>query len=211
MKSDYTDIIIVLDRSGSMDSIKDDMVNGLKAFIKDQKKGPGECKVTLIQFDSTAYEVLFTATPIKEVKDIKLEPRGCTPLLDSVGRAITEAGSRFEALSESERPEFVIVMIITDGYENASREYNRQQINDMIKHQIEKYNWNFTYLGANQDAFAEAASIGIPVIGTMTFKGNSMGVQSMYNSVSSATSALRNKTAAVMSYNKSDYDAQDEA
>jgi uncharacterized protein YegL len=211
MKKDYTDIICLLDRSGSMASLKNDMVNGLKTFVAEQKKLPGECLFTLVQFDSTEYKTVYDARPIDKVEDIDLIPGGATPLLDSLGRLIEDTGKRFKIMREDERPQHIVFMIITDGEENASMRFSRHQIREMIKVQSETYNWHFTYLGANQDAFQEAHSIGIPRESTITFQANLMGTQSMYNSASNATSMLRSGIVGTMAYNKSDYDAQEDA
>lgn len=212
VKKDYTDITILLDRSGSMDSIKSDMVGGIRHFIEEQKKLPGECRLTLIQFDNPEhgmdFNVVFTAKPLSEVHEIDFQPRGLTPLLDAVGRAINETGARYKAVAEADRPEFVIFLIITDGYENASHEYTRTSIREMIKHQTEKYRWHFSYLGANQDAYVEAAHMGIKAQSALTYQANQDGVQAMYSSVSNATSALRSRTCSVMSYSSADRQAQ---
>jgi uncharacterized protein YegL len=209
MKADYTDITILLDRSGSMSSIKDDMVGGIKSFIEEQKKLPGQCRLSLVQFDGDAYETVFSALPLADTPAIKLVPRGDTPLLDSLGRCIDETGERIKNLDESERPEFVIFVVITDGQENASHKFSRAQIKEKVQHQIGKYNWHFTFLGANQDAFTEAAKIGIPDYSALTFKPNQGGIRCLFGSVGDKTSQLRMKVASVMAYSKADYDAQD--
>ena len=211
MKKDYTDIIIFLDRSGSMSTIKKDMVGGIKSFIDDQKKLPGQCLVTLIQFDGNGYDNVFTAKPISEVGEVPLVPGGSTPLLDSLARAITETGKRYADMADADRPEFIVFLIITDGEENASREFKRNQIKDMINLQTDVYKWNFTYLGANQDAFSEASQLGIRAFQTMEYKPSEQGIRSMYNSVSSATSMLRTRMANTLAYVQDDYDKQAKA
>jgi hypothetical protein len=161
MRSDLTDITLVVDRSGSMQAIQQDAQGGVNAFIRKQAGEPGEALLTLVQFD-TEYEVVHGGAPIQQVPEYHLEPRGCTALLDAVGRAINETGKRLSDMEEGQRPGLVAFVITTDGLENSSREFNKAQIKEMILHQQEQYDWHFTFLGANQDAFAEAGGLGIP-------------------------------------------------
>lgn len=125
-------------------------------------------------------------------------------MLDAVGRAIEETGRRLEVLAEHDRPEFVIMLIITDGDENSSVEFTKAQIKKKISHQTDVYKWHFSYLGANQDSFKEARSMGIPVFSTLDFDPTPIGVQSMYLSVSNATSALRSHQTETLNYTQSD-------
>lgn len=152
---------LVVDRSGSMMTCRDDAEGGINAFIEEQKANDGECNLTLVQFDNV-YEFVHNGVPVADVGEFKLHPRGGTALLDAVGRAINEAGTRLAKMPESERPGLVTFVIVTDGQENASREFSRDQIKKMIEEQTSKYNWQFTFLGADANAFKEAASIGIP-------------------------------------------------
>jgi len=160
MRSDLTDITLVVDRSGSMQERRADAQGGVNAFIQKQAEEPGEALLTLVQFD-TEYEIVHSGTPIHKVPEYTLEPRGATALLDAVGRAINETGNRLAAVEEADRPGLVVFVITTDGLENSSREFTKAQIKEMIQHQQEKYDWHFTFLGANQDAFAEAGGLGI--------------------------------------------------
>jgi len=171
MRSDLTDITLVIDRSGSMQSIRDDAQGGINAFIAGQSKTPGDVLVTLVQFD-TEYEFLHRGVPVRDVPPYALEPRGGTALLDAVGRAINETGARLAKLPEPERPGLVIFVVMTDGQENSSREFTKAQIRKMIQHQQSVFNWQFTFLGANQDAFAEAGEIGIAAGGTADFSAS---------------------------------------
>lgn len=174
MRQDLTDITVVMDRSGSMQSCQADAEGGLNRFIEDQKKLPGEALFTLVQFDHE-YEFVHRGVPIKDVPYCKLVPRGNTALLDAVGRAIVETGERLAKMQEKDRPGLVVFVITTDGQENASREYTRARIKEMISHQTSVYNWQFTYLGANQDSFAEAGGLGI-TSGTANFTAATVGV-----------------------------------
>ena len=168
MRTDLTDITLVVDRSGSMDAIQGDAEGGVNTFITEQAKEPGEALLTLVQFD-TEYEFLHKGVPIGEVPRYELHPRGATALLDAVGRAINETGERLAAMKEQDRPGLVIFVVMTDGLENSSKEFTKAQIKEMIERQQHDYNWHFTFLGANQDAFAEAGSLGIQAAGAANY------------------------------------------
>jgi len=168
MKSDLTDITLVVDRSGSMEQVHEDAEGGVNSFIKEQAKEPGEALLTLVQFD-TEYEFLHKGVPISQVPEYKLIPRGMTALLDAVGRAIHETGERLSKMKEQDRPGLVIFVVMTDGLENSSKEFSKEAIKEMIKRQQEQYNWHFTFLGANQDAFVEAGSMGIHAAGVANY------------------------------------------
>lgn len=168
MRKDLTDITLVVDRSGSMEAIRSDAQGGVNAFIQDQAREPGDVLLTLVQFD-TEYEFLHRGTPIRKVPQYELVPRGGTALLDAVGRAINETGARLAAMPEADRPGLVLFVVMTDGQENSSREFTKAQIRRMVEHQQSQYQWHFTFLGANQDAFDEAGSIGIARSGTADF------------------------------------------
>lgn len=157
---DYTHIEFVLDRSGSMSSIKTDVEGGFDAFIADQRTHPGRTTVGLVQFDDR-YEVVHTATDIADVPALNLRPRGTTALLDAIGRTIADLGERLAGLEEGQRPGTVIFAIMTDGLENASKEFTRGAIRALITQQEQVYNWQFLYLGADQDAIEVGAEIGV--------------------------------------------------
>lgn len=161
MRKELTDITVVMDRSGSMSTHKLDAEGGLKTFIEQQAGQPGDCLFTLVQFD-TVYEFVHRAVNLKYIIPVcSLVPRGGTALLDAVGRAIVETGDRLKNISENDRPGLVVFVIITDGEENSSREFTKAKVKEMIEHQQSVYKWKFTYIGSNQDAFAEAGGIGI--------------------------------------------------
>lgn len=168
MRSDLTDITLVVDRSGSMEQIREDAEGGVNSFIAQQAKEPGEALLTLVQFD-TEYEFLHQGVPITEVPKYQLVPRGRTALLDAVGRAINETGERLAKMDEQDRPGLVVFVVMTDGLENSSREFSKSDVKAMIERQQDKYNWHFTFLGANQDAFAEAGSMGIHAAGAANY------------------------------------------
>lgn len=188
MRMDLTDITVVLDRSGSMGSCRNDVVGGLNAFVEEQKKQPGEALYTLVQFDNQ-YDFVHKGIPIKDVPPVDFQPRGGTALLDAIGRAIVETGERLDAIPEDQRPGIVIFAILTDGHENASREYSRERIKEMIEHQSSVYKWAFTYLGANQDAFAVAGGLGISSASASNY--SSCNTSSVFAAVSSRVSGAR--------------------
>lgn len=185
-----THIAVILDRSGSMQSIKGDMLGGLLAFIADQLKQPGECTLDLFQFDEQ-YEVVFEGVPLRDVPPIVLTPRGSTALLDATFKSITRIGERLGKLPEADRPAAVIVIIITDGFENASREVSRQQVKSAIERQTNQYRWQFVYLGADPTTFAEAASLGISAQSSSKYQANSVGVSAVYVQASAAAKVYR--------------------
>ena len=158
MRDDFADITIVVDRSGSMASVRDDAEGGVNAFVVEQAKAPGDAVLTLVQFD-TEYEFVHKAVPVKTVPPYELVPRGMTALLDAVGRAIAETGERLARTPEADRPGLVAFVIVTDGQENSSREYRLDRVREMITHQREKYGWQFTFLGADDSAFAQGAAL----------------------------------------------------
>lgn len=190
MDNNATDITVLMDRSGSMHSIASDMRGGFDKFIEEQQEEPGKAHVTFCQFD-TRYDVVYKRKPIKKVPRCVLEPRGATALLDAIGRTIHDTGKRLKKMAKVKRPGKVVFIIITDGLENASREYTRRQINDMITHQEDEYNWKFIFLGANQDAIAEGRTYGMKKGHSMTYNATSGGATNMFESVSKKMSAVR--------------------
>lgn len=185
---DCTDVTVVLDRSGSMTSIADDTIGGFNTFIENLMKEGLDIRVSLVQFDGE-YEPVFAGVPVGEVKPLDrttFVPRGATALLDALGRTVSATGNRFHALPEEERPARVLFVIITDGQENASMEFTRERIREMIEHQQEKYSWDFIYLGANQDSFAEGGSIGIVSAHCMDYAAVPGQARDMYSGELSA-------------------------
>lgn len=177
---DYTDITILMDRSGSMNTIKTQMESALDEFVQQHKQNPNT-RLTLIQFDGEDdQDVAFTARRIGNVEPIKLNPRGWTPLCDALCKAIDNTGKRFRDCIATDRPSRVLFIIITDGAENASKQFKRADVQHRISHQRDHYNWQFVYMGANQDAYQEAASYGIPKMHTMNFSPMFVGEDSNY-------------------------------
>lgn len=206
MKQNYTHIAIVLDRSGSMISAKQDTIGGFNAFLEAQKVVPGEATLFLCQFDHE-YNVLQDNVPLAQaapLNELTYVPRGNTALLDAIGRTIVSVGAFLQFMSEAERPEKMIFVIITDGMENSSREYSSKQIMDMINHQRDVYKWEFVFLGANQDAIATAAGLGIGANSSLTFANNSAGNAAAYASVARATANYRNNMTLNMCFTEED-------
>jgi Mg-chelatase subunit ChlD len=175
---DYTAIALVVDRSGSMASIATDASGAISHFIKDQREQPGRTTVKLVQFDDQ-YDVVYPSTDIHQVPEYQLVPRGNTALLDAIGRTVTDFGHELAALPEANRPSTVIVVVQTDGLENASRNYGREQIAGMIQNQEANYGWKFVYLGANQDAIAVGQAMGFHGHSTMDYMASGAGVRGM--------------------------------
>ena len=184
--SNLTHLYFLLDRSGSMNSIVEDTVGGFDAFIAEQRTTPGECRVTLAQFDDH-YEEVYADRPIADVPSLVLQPRGTTALLDSVARIVTDAGQRLAAMPEDRRPGTVIVGIMTDGLENASREWSHPQVKQLIEKQTRDYQWQFLYLGADQDAVEVGMSIGVGAGHSVTY-GRGKVKQAMAATAASVTS-----------------------
>jgi len=172
MKKNYTHITVIVDRSGSMSRSRNDVIGGFNAFLAEQKLNDAECTLTLVQFDSgDVYDVLRDFVPLNQVEELGNEymPRGSTPLYDALGHGIDLLGKRLAGMKEEDRPEKVLFVIITDGEENASLTFTKTQIAAMTKHQTDKYNWQFMYLGANQDAMVEGAKAGISMDTSATY------------------------------------------
>jgi hypothetical protein len=167
-RSDLTHIYFLLDRSGSMQSIKSDIEGGFAAFVEEQRRGAGEARATLAQFDDV-YEVVYAGRPIADVPPLDLQPRNMTALHDAMGRLITDAGAELAALPESERPGTVIVAIMTDGMENASKEWTGASIRALVSQQTDVWGWTFMYMGADQDAVEVGTSLGIAADHAVTY------------------------------------------
>ena len=161
-------IAFLLDRSGSMQSIKSDVIGGFDAFLTDQRAGDDECRVTLAQFDNE-YEVVYHAMPVAEVPPLELNPRNSTALLDSMGKLITDTAAEIASLGEDDRPGSVIVAIMTDGLENASHEWSRPAIKSLVEQQTNEFGWEFLYMGADQNAVEVGRGLGVKAEQAVTY------------------------------------------
>lgn len=209
MKKNLTEMVFILDRSGSMQHLTDDTIGGFNSMIENQKKEEGEAFVTTALFDDQ-YELLHDHIDIKEIQPItnnEYYARGMTALLDAIGKTINSIGSRLSATPEDERPDKVIFVITTDGMENASREFVKSTVKDMIEHQQSKYSWTFMFLGANMDAVGEAASLGINTDFARTYTADTWGTQSVYSSVSNAMACARCADFDINNVNSTSYKA----
>lgn len=182
MRENFSEIICIVDRSGSMHIIKDDAIGGFNQFLEDQQAVPGEANLTLVLF-SHEYILVHDAVPLPQVEpltDKTYQPSGSTALLDAIGRTIDDVGKRLAKTAEPDRPSHVIVAILTDGQENASSDYTKERIAEMIQHQEEKYSWQFFFLGANIDSFSTAGGLNIKKAQTANFVATAEGVRNAY-------------------------------
>lgn len=193
MKKNLTEMVFILDRSGSMSGLETDTIGGFNSMIEKQKSEEGEAYVTTVLFDHE-YELLHDHIDVKMVEPINNHDyfaRGTTALLDAVGKTVDSIGARLSKTPEEDRPEKVIFVITTDGYENDSKEYSKTKVKEMIEHQQEKYSWTFMFLGANIDAVGEAASIGINASHSHTYTASAQGTSSVYDAVAKSMSSIR--------------------
>jgi uncharacterized protein YegL len=185
-----TEIIVVLDRSGSMQTIKNDMEGGFKKFLEEQKAQPGECTMSLFSFDN-ATEVLYQDLDIKSINAIIIDPRGGTALLDAICHAIDQTGARLAAKKPEDRPERVLVYVISDGGENSSRRFNKAQTEAKIKHQESTYSWKFMFLGCSFDMIGEASKFGGSFENSVNFAASKKGIDKGFEILSKSASFYR--------------------
>lgn len=187
MDTNYAALALVVDRSGSMESIASDVRGSVKQFIGDQKKESGRASLTVAQFDDK-YELVYDFKDIKEVDEEKFagaySPRGSTALLDAIGRTTLAMQSRLDAMPEAERPKRVVMAVITDGYENASREFTIDKIKELIKEK-EALGWDFMFMGATLDTIDVAKSMGFAFGKTAVY-----GTENFSNCMSSISSQI---------------------
>lgn len=160
--NNLVEIVCIIDRSGSMATIRADAEGGFNNFIDEQKKNikNKKVKVTLAQFD-TEYELLWNGKDLNKCEHYQLQPRGATALLDAIGKTVNDVGNRLSSLPENKRPGQIIVLIVTDGEENSSKEFTKEKVKDIIEHQKNKYSWDFTFLGTTESAIKDSVSWGI--------------------------------------------------
>ena len=193
MKENLTELVFILDRSGSMSGLETDTIGGFNSMLKKQKKESGEAFVTTVLFDDK-YEVLHDRYDIKGVNlltEKEYYVRGSTALLDAIGITINNIGKALSDAKEEDRPGKVLFVIITDGMENSSREFSYEKVKKMVEHQKSKYSWDFIFLGANIDAIKTANSFGISADMATNFVSDSVGTQLNYKIVSEVVSSFR--------------------
>ena len=193
MKKDLTELVFILDRSGSMAGLEADTIGGFNAMIEKQRGEPGEAVISTVLFDNET-EVIHDRVSLDRVPALtekEYDVRGCTALLDAVGGAIHHIGNVHKYAREEDRPEKTLFVITTDGMENASRRYTYDKVKSMIERQRERYGWEFLFLGANIDAAREAARFGIRADCAADYHADSMGTEAVYESVCEAVCQVR--------------------
>ncbi len=199
MKKGLTELVFILDRSGSMSGLEDDTIGGYNSFLNKQKKEVGDCIITTVLFDDK-YELLHDRINIKgivPITDKEYYVRGSTALLDAIGRTINKIANAQKYTAKEEQAEKVMFVIITDGMENSSREYGYNKVRQMIERQKEKYGWEFIFLGANIDAVETAARFGIGADRAADYHADSKGTQLNYEVISEAVSCFRASSAPI--------------
>ncbi len=193
MKQGLTEIVFILDRSGSMSGLESDTIGGFNAFIEKQKKGEGDAYVSTVLF-SDENQVIHDRVPLDKIEpmnDTQYSVGGCTALLDAIGGAINHIGNIHKYAREEDVPEKTIFVITTDGQENSSREYDYAKIKAMIEKQQEKYKWEFLFLGANIDAIGEAGKLGIRSDRAVRYECDGLGTMLNFATVGEAIMHVR--------------------
>ena len=199
MKKNLTELVMILDRSGSMGGLESDTIGGYNSMLKKQGETEGEVLVSTVLFDDRS-EVLFDRVPLEELPqmtDKEYYVRGCTALLDAVGGAIRHIGNVHKYAREEDRPEKTIFVITTDGLENASREYSYDRVKRMVERQKEKYGWEFLFLGANIDAIETAGKFGISADRAANYHSDHIGTALNYEVLADAVCEMRGSAKAI--------------
>lgn len=210
-KQNYTHITVVLDRSGSMDAVAEDTIGGFNRFLADQQQADSPASITLVLF-ADGREVVYSRKPVAEAPRLTRETYQTewgTALLDAVGESIAETARQIEALPEQERPTKVVFVILTDGEENSSREYTRDQIFKIIRERQELHGWQFVFLGANQDAIQAGGNLGIGAGNSLTFEHTGAGTQAAFTSASKFVQTFATLAGPPPSFSDDDREAQE--
>ena len=192
-KNNLTELVFIIDRSGSMYGLEKDTIGGFNSLIEKQRKEDGECYVSVVLFDDVS-EVLYDRVKLENVREMTAEDyevRGCTALIDALGGAIHHIGNIHKYARNEDVPEHTVFVIITDGMENASRMYSSDRVKNAVKRQKEKYGWEFLFIGANIDAVETAANYGIGADRAVNYNADSKGTAILYETVSSAVEQIR--------------------
>lgn len=193
MKKNLTEIVFILDRSGSMSGLEKDTIGGFNSMIEKQKKEEGEALISCVLFDDKI-EVLYDRIPLSKIEpmtDKQYYVRGCTALLDAVGSAIKHIGTIHKYAREEDKPDKTVFIITTDGCENASRQYSYEKIKKMVEKKKAKHNWEFLFLGANIDAIAEAGRFGIDAKRAVNYKCDGAGTKLNYEVLGKTVAMMR--------------------
>ncbi len=193
MKNNITELVFILDRSGSMAGLESDTIGGFNSMLEKQKRQDGECYVSTVLFDDES-EVLHDRIKLKDIPEMTAEDytvRGCTALIDAIGGAIHHIGNIHKYARPEDVPEHTMFVITTDGQENASHRYTGVQVKKMIERQKEKYGWEFLFIGANIDAVETAARYGIEKDRAVNYNADEKGTHILYESVAKAVCNVR--------------------
>ena len=200
MNNNLTELVFILDRSGSMGGLEKDTIGGYNSFVAKQKEESGEANLTTVLFDDK-YDLLHDRADVRQVQpltDKEYFARGTTALLDAIGKTIVDIGKKLEVTDTAKRPKKVLFVITTDGHENASEEYSAAKIKEMIQHQTDKYSWEFLFLGANIDAIGTAKELGINPDNAVEFLCDSEGVELNYKVMAEQVASFRSSKKAKM-------------
>lgn len=193
MKKGLTELVFILDRSGSMSGLESDTIGGFNAMLAKQKQAEGEALVSTVLFDNESV-VIHDRVDVKEVTPMTERDytvRGCTALLDAIGQAVHHIGNVHKYARDEDRPEHTLFVITTDGMENASRSYTAEKVKEMIERQKKRYGWEFLFLGANIDAVETAGRFGIEANRAVDYRSDSKGTRLNYHVVSEALCCAR--------------------
>lgn len=192
-KANFTSINVIIDESGSMGHLTNDTIGGFNQFLSEQKVFPGDAVLTLCTFNSD-YRLVHEFKPLTNIGDLDAKtyrPGGSTALLDAMGTTINAVGTKLSAMPEDERPSKVIFLVITDGEENCSHRFTREQIKSMVSHQQDVYSWEFVFMGANIDAIATGAGLGITLQNTLDYDATPAGTRGLYGTISENMTSYR--------------------
>ena len=193
MKNNITELVFILDRSGSMSGLESDTIGGFNSLIKQQRKKEGECFVSTVLFDNVT-EVLHDRIKLSDVPKMAERDytvRGCTALIDTIGGAIHHIGNIHKYARPEDVPEHTMFVITTDGMENASHTYSSDEVKKMIERQKKKYGWEFLFIGANIDAVSTATKFGIGADRAVNYRADSRGTEVLFNTVSETVCCMR--------------------
>jgi hypothetical protein len=203
MRQDYTHIAVVIDKSGSMGVRRNDVIGGFNRFLDDQKKVPGKATMTLVMFD-TVYQVVHTGADISSIIPLdngSYAPAGGTALFDAMAKAISESGKYLSDMAEVDRPAKVIVVVLTDGEENSSRETTIEQLKEAVDRQKNVYKWEFVFLGVGIDAFQQGAGLGVPMAAMANLGASGQYMRAAYAATSKNIIDMRQGKMSTFTYN----------
>lgn len=204
MKKNLTEVVFILDRSGSMSGLESDTIGGFNSLIKKQKNEDGDVLISTILFDNTSVVIhdRINIENVKPMTDSDYVTRGCTALMDAIGSTITHIGNIHKYAREEDVPEHTLFIITTDGMENASRTYDSYQVKQMIERQKEKYGWEFLFLGANIDAVSTARNFGIDDRYAVNYLADSNGTNLNYEVLNEAIHSVRHNKSLNVTWKK---------